>query len=114
MGESLARSAGRPKRISLAGFAREYNKFQSGKYGDISKQQFAELLGMAESTFASYEKNLKASSGISKQERKELKVLADNFRLLHRKDVQDIIENCKSYAEGQQKIMRVYMAVYIH
>ena len=113
MGNELARSAGRPKKISLARFAREYNSFQSGKYGDISKQQFAELLGMAESTFASYEKRLKASSGISKQEKKELKILADDFRLLHRKDVQDIIENCRSYAEGQQKIMRVYMAVYL-
>ena len=113
MGESLIRSAGRPKKISLAGFAREYNSFQSGKYGDISKQQFAELLGMAESTFASYEKRLKDSSGISKQERKELRILADDFRLLHREDVRNIIDNCKSYTEGQQKIMRVYMAVYL-
>ena len=50
---------------------------------------------------------------ISKQERKDLKTLADDFRLLERKDVQEIIENSKSYAEGQQKIMRVYTSVYM-
>ena len=50
---------------------------------------------------------------ISKQDRKDLKILADNFGLLYRKEVQEIIETCKSYAEGQQKIMRVYTAVYI-
>lgn len=113
MEDELVRSAGRPKKITGKEFAREYNSFQSGKYGDISKQQFAELLGMGRSTFASYEKNLKDSIGISKQERKELKALADDFCLMHRKDVQDIIENCRSYTEGQQKIMRIYMAVYL-
>lgn len=43
---------------------------------------------------------------ISKQDKKDLKILANDFCLLHRKDVQEIIETCKSYAEGQQKIMR--------
>ncbi len=33
--------------------------------------------------------------------KKELKKLSDDFGLLHRQDVQKIIENCKSYAEGQ-------------
>ncbi len=50
---------------------------------------------------------------INKQDKKDLRILADDFGLLHRKDVQEIIENCKSYAEGQQKIMRVYTAVYM-
>ena len=50
---------------------------------------------------------------ISKQERKDLKTLADDFGLLEREDVQKIIENCKSYAEGHQKIMRVYTSVYM-
>jgi len=50
---------------------------------------------------------------ISKQDKKDLKVLADDFGLLYRKEVQDIIATCKSYAEGQQKIMRVYEAVYM-
>lgn len=45
---------------------------------------------------------------ISKQDRKDLKILADDFGLLYRKEVQEIIETCKSYTEGQQKIMRVY------
>lgn len=50
---------------------------------------------------------------ISKQDKKDLKILADDFGLLYREDVQDIIETCKSYSEGQQKIMRVYTAVYL-
>lgn len=50
---------------------------------------------------------------ISKQDKKDLKVLADDFGFLHRKEVQEIIENCTSYAEGQQKIMRVYTEVYM-
>lgn len=44
---------------------------------------------------------------------KELMTLADNFCLLHRKDVQKIIENCKSYDEGHNAIMRVYNEVYL-
>ena len=47
------------------------------------------------------------------QERKDLKVLADDFGLLHRADVQEIIETCRSYDEGQRVIMRVYEAVYM-
>lgn len=50
---------------------------------------------------------------ISKQDKKDLKILADDFGLLYRKEVQDIIATCKSYAEGQQKIMRVYETVYM-
>lgn len=50
--------------------------------------------------------------GISVQ--KELMTLADDFCLLQRQDVKEIIETCKSYEEGQQKIMRVYEAVYLH
>lgn len=50
---------------------------------------------------------------INKQDKRDLKILADDFGLLHRKDVQEIISSCKSYAEGQQKIMRVYTAVYM-
>ena len=48
-----------------------------------------------------------------KQDRKDLQIVASDFCLLNRKDIQEIIENSKSYAEGQQKIMRVYMAVYL-
>lgn len=50
---------------------------------------------------------------ISKQDRRDLKTLAGDFGLLHRKEVQEIIKSCKSYSEGQQKIMRVYTAVYM-
>ncbi len=55
----------------------------------------------------------KAIKIINKQDRKDLKVLADDFGLLHRKDVREIIETCKSYAEGQRKIIRVYTTVYM-
>lgn len=47
------------------------------------------------------------SRTISSQDRKNLQVLASDFGLLHRQDVQDIIQSCKSYSEGQQKLMRV-------
>ena len=50
---------------------------------------------------------------MNKQDRKDLKILADDFGLLHRADVQEIITNCTSYAEGQRKILRVYTAVYM-
>lgn len=49
--------------------------------------------------------------GISAQ--KELMTLADDFGLLHREDVKEIIETCKNYEEGQQKIMRVYDKAYM-
>lgn len=51
---------------------------------------------------------------ISNQDKKELKKLADDFGLLRRKEVQEIIENCRSYTEGQRKIMGVYETVYMH
>lgn len=50
---------------------------------------------------------------MSKQDKKDLKILADDFKLLHREDVQEIIGTCKSYAEGQRKIMGIYTAVYM-
>lgn len=54
---------------------------------------------------------------INHQEKKDLKTLADDFKLLSRKDTQkcieEIIANCKSYAEGQRAIMRVYTAIYM-
>ena len=50
---------------------------------------------------------------IGKQDKKDLKTLAKDFGLLNRKEIQEIIETCSSYAEGQRKIMRVYTAVYM-
>lgn len=50
---------------------------------------------------------------ISTQDKRNLQVLADDFGLLHRKDVQDIIQNSRSYSEGQQKILRIYAATYL-
>ena len=50
---------------------------------------------------------------LCREEKKELEVLADDFCLSHRADVQEIIETCKSYAEGQREIMKIYTAVYM-
>ena len=113
MGDELIWSVGRPKKVSETDFIREYRRFQDGKYGNISKKEFARLQGIPISTFNKYERSLIKFKCISKQEKKELKTLADDFKLLQREDVQEIIENCRSYAEGQQKIMRVYTSVYL-
>ena len=48
---------------------------------------------------------------MNKWEKKDLETLADDFGLLQRNDVLEIIQNCKTYAEGQRKIMRVYTKV---
>lgn len=50
---------------------------------------------------------------MNKWEKKDLETLADDFGLLQRNDVQEIIQNCKTYAEGQRKIMKVYTKVYL-
>ena len=112
--EKAVRSVGRPAGKTETGipkeFVREYKKFLAGKYGKITKRQFAKSLGMGLSTFHKYENRIRSISG---QEKKELKVLADDFGLLHRGDVQEIIETCRSYEEGQKQIMSVYTAVYM-
>lgn len=38
-----------------------------------------------------------AEKSISQQDKRNLKTLVDDFGLLHRKEVQDIIANCTSY-----------------
>ena len=50
---------------------------------------------------------------LCKDERKELKVLADDFGLWGRKDIQKIIESCSTYDEGHRKILSVYNQVYM-
>lgn len=50
---------------------------------------------------------------LCKEEKRELKTLADDFGLLYRTDVQEIIETCKTYAEGQGEILKVYEAAYM-
>ena len=47
------------------------------------------------------------------QENKDLKVLADDFGLLHRADVQEIIETCRNYDEGQKELMKIYTIAYM-
>ena len=55
-----------------------------------------------------------AMRSLSREEKRELKVLADDFCLLDRKDVQEIIMSCRNYAEGQREIMRIYDEVYLN
>lgn len=50
---------------------------------------------------------------LCRQEKKELKVLADDFGLIGRRDVQRIIDTCNSYAEGHRAILRIYNQVYM-
>lgn len=50
---------------------------------------------------------------LCREEKRELKVLADDFGLLERKDVQEIIESCDNYYEGQRKILQIYNQVYM-
>lgn len=54
-----------------------------------------------------------AAKGSKKSEKKELKILANDFGLLYRADVQNVIENCTSYDEGQKEILRIYDSVYM-
>lgn len=53
------------------------------------------------------------TASITKQERKDLRTLADDFGILYRRDTQTVIESCQSYAEGQRAIMRIYTTVYM-
>ena len=55
-----------------------------------------------------------AMRSLCREEKRELKVLADDFCLLDRKDVQEIIMSCRNYAEGQREIMRIYDEVYLN
>ena len=50
---------------------------------------------------------------LCREERRELKVLADDFGLLERKDIQNIIDSCVTYDEGQRKILSIYNQVYM-
>lgn len=43
----------------------------------------------------------------------ELRILASDFGLFHRPEVKQIINNCKTYNEGQRKILDVYEKVYM-
>ncbi len=50
---------------------------------------------------------------LCREEKRELKVLADDFGLLDREEVQEIIASCSNYKEGQQAILRVFERVYM-
>jgi len=80
-------------------------------YKDMPAQQ--EIIKEAKKMMSYKGNNISINNvcGISTQ--KELMTLADDFGLLDREDVKEVIENCKSYKEGQQKIMEVYEAVYL-
>lgn len=50
---------------------------------------------------------------LCREEKRELKVLACDFGLFERQDVKEIIQTCKSYSDGQRKILEVYNRVYL-
>lgn len=47
------------------------------------------------------------------KKKRELKVLANDFQLLHLAEVQNLIETCKSYAEGHTRLMKIYEQRYM-
>jgi len=51
--------------------------------------------------------------GVRRSDKKELKILADDFGLLGREEAQEIIETCTSYQDGWRKIMELYNTVYM-
>lgn len=50
---------------------------------------------------------------LCREEKRELKVLASDFGLLERKDIQEIIVTCNTYHEGQRAILKIYTQVYM-
>lgn len=73
-------------------------------YKDMPTQK--EIIKEAKKLMRKHNISVNNLLGISAQ--KELMTLADDFGLLHREDVVEIIETCRNYAEAQQKIIRVY------
>lgn len=78
-------------------------------YEDLPTQR--EIVNTAKKMMKDKEREISTNNLLGISAQKELMTLADDFGLLHREDVQDIIETCKNYAEGQQKIMKIYEAV---
>lgn len=78
-------------------------------YKDMPTQK--EIIKEAKKLMVKHNISVNNLLGISAQ--KELMTLADDFGLLHREDVVEIIETCRNYAEAQQKIIRVYEEVYL-
>lgn len=58
--KAKGKKLGRPATGVPKDFVKEYNKLQSGEYGNISVVQFAKLQGIAVSTFYKYAGILKA------------------------------------------------------
>lgn len=50
---------------------------------------------------------------LCRQDKKELKVLAEDFGLLEWGNIQEMIEECTNYEEGQRAIMRAYDQAYM-
>lgn len=46
--------------------------------------------------------------------KKELKILARDFGLLDRPEVQEAIEDCQNYDDGRRKLMKIYETVYMN
>lgn len=67
--KAKGKKLGRPATGVPKDFIKEYNKFQSGEYGNISVVQFAKMNGIATSTFYKYSSILKKER-ICRKERK--------------------------------------------
>lgn len=78
-------------------------------YEDLPTQR--EIVKTAKKMMKDKEREISTNNLLGISAQKELMTLADDFGLLHRVDVKDIIETCKDYAEEQQKIMKIYEAV---
>ena len=50
---------------------------------------------------------------LCREEKRELKVLAQAFGLYNRNDVKEIIATCGSYYEGHTKLMAIYNLVFV-
>jgi len=57
--------------------------------------------------------NMGKMRSLCRKDKRELKVLADDFGLSERKDVQKIIATCRNYNEGHREIMGIYDKVYL-
>lgn len=81
-------------------------------YGNVSVQEVMKSVRKGTILYKENSFLINNVCGISTQ--KELITLADDFGLLGREDVREIIENCNNYLEGQKKIMGVYERAYIN
>ena len=95
----------------LFGLEKEKEKTNVATY--IPDKCYKDMLTQKEIIKEAKKHNISVNNLLGISAQKELMTLADDFGLLHREDVVEIIETCRNYAEAQQKIIRVYEEVYL-